>query len=65
MTRDLLHWFEIPVTDLQRAAAFYATVLGLEMKHVEAPPNVVMEWFESENPHGGGCLIRMEGREAE
>ena len=50
------------MTDIERAAAFYATVLGLKMKHVEAPPDVVMEWFESENPNGGGCLIQMEGR---
>lgn len=29
---DRIHWFEIPVTDLDRAAALYGKMLGVEMK---------------------------------
>ena len=32
-------WFEIPVTDMQRSTAFYAAVLGNELKLEEGGPN--------------------------
>ena len=30
-----LHWFEIPVTDIQRAAAFYGRVLGTDIHIID------------------------------
>jgi len=32
-------WFEIPVSDQERAKAFYATVLGTELKDEDGGPN--------------------------
>ncbi len=32
-------WFEIPVTDMARAKAFYATVTGHELEDQEGAPN--------------------------
>jgi predicted enzyme related to lactoylglutathione lyase len=37
-------WFEIPVTDLARACAFYEKVFGFAMKAVPFGP-VTMGWF--------------------
>jgi predicted enzyme related to lactoylglutathione lyase len=62
MTQRLIHWFDIPVTDIERAGRFYSTILGVELTHLEAPPDFVMKWFPSDEPHGGGGLIQGGGR---
>jgi predicted enzyme related to lactoylglutathione lyase len=62
MPRKLIHWFDIPVLDIERAGDFYSTILGLELTHLEAPPDIVMKWFPSDEPHGGGGLIQGGGR---
>jgi len=36
---DAAHWFEIPVIDMDRARAFYGTVLQNELRHEEDGPN--------------------------
>ena len=36
---DAAHWFEIPVTDMQRARAFYGAVLQNELRDQEGGPN--------------------------
>jgi len=58
----LIHWFDIPVLDIERAGTFYRTILGVELTHLEAPPDYVMKWFPSE-PDGGGGLIQGGGRQ--
>jgi uncharacterized protein len=50
-----------PVQDIERAGDFYSRVLGLELRHIEAP-GFVMKWFPSDEPHGGGGLIQGGGR---
>jgi predicted enzyme related to lactoylglutathione lyase len=62
MPGKLIHWFDIPALDIERAGRFYSTVLGLELTHLEAPPDYVMKWFPTDEPHGGGGLIQGGGR---
>jgi predicted enzyme related to lactoylglutathione lyase len=35
MQRDAIHWFEIPVTDIDRAQRFYETLLAQSMRREE------------------------------
>jgi predicted enzyme related to lactoylglutathione lyase len=58
---NALSWFEIPVTDMQRAVTFYNTILGIQLKITEPGPGFAMATFPSE---GGvsGALVRGEGR---
>jgi uncharacterized protein len=60
--KKLIHWFDIPVLDIERAGTFYSTVLQLELTHIDAPPDYVMKWFPTEDPLGGGALIQGGGR---
>jgi predicted enzyme related to lactoylglutathione lyase len=62
MTKKLIHWFDIPVLDIERAGKFYGQILGVELRHIDAPPDFVMKWFPSDDPHGGGGLIQGGGR---
>ena len=39
MTRPVLVWSEIPVTDMQKACAFYAEVFGYKMEIDTSGPN--------------------------
>jgi predicted enzyme related to lactoylglutathione lyase len=41
---NAVSWFEIPVTDLERARAFYEFVLGIELSVHELGP-LRMAWF--------------------
>ena len=50
-----LHWFEIPVLDLDRAQGFYETVLGLPLRR-EGNGVHSMALFPSEGDGVGGCL---------
>lgn len=40
-----LNWFEIPVTDIQRASAFYATIFDVEMSLMPDMPGMKMVGF--------------------
>lgn len=57
-----VNWFEIPVTDLGRAKAFYETILGLEITESEMGPNK-MGWFPMEMGAAGstGALLKGDG----
>lgn len=50
-----LHWFEIPVLDLDRAQGFYETVLGLPLRRAGEGVHS-MALFPSEGDGVGGCL---------
>ncbi len=56
-----VHWFEIPVTDMDRAQKFYETVLDQKLD-VRDFGNFVMAWFSSNptQPGSGGTLIKAE-----
>jgi uncharacterized protein len=56
-------WFEIPVSDIDRATAFYEKVLGVSLSPLEQG-GYRMGWFPSvANGRGSsGALVQAEGR---
>ena len=56
-----VNWFEIPVSDLQRAKNFYETVLGYELLLREMGP-LKMAWFPMEEgaEYATGSLVQAE-----
>jgi uncharacterized protein len=53
----LSNWIEIPVSDLDRASAFYAKVLGVELLRLEQGGNQYA-LFPTKNPHNTGALVQ-------
>jgi uncharacterized protein len=55
---NVVGWFEIPVTDMERAIKFYETVFGFELSRNKMGP-LDMAWFPYiENSIGaGGSLV--------
>ncbi|MDV7397147.1 VOC family protein, partial [Arthrospira platensis SPKY1] len=41
---NVVSWFEIPVTDMSRAIAFYEAVMGYKLNRQQMGP-VEMAWF--------------------
>lgn len=52
-------WFEIPVTDMDRAIAFYETVLGIKLERHQMGP-LDMAWFPSipDSIGASGSLVK-------
>jgi len=62
--KNAINWFEIPVTDFDRAKKFYETILGVEV--MEMPfPNGKYGMFPADMMNGGvgGGLAQGEGFE--
>jgi len=58
-----IHWFEIFVTDFERAVRFYQTVLNIDLRR-ENEDGRPMAIFASAVEEGvGGALVRQAGRE--
>ena len=55
-------WFEIPVTDLERAIKFYESVFGVKLSRNEMGP-LKMAWFTwTEDAMGAaGSLVKADG----
>jgi len=49
-------WFEIPASDLERAARFYETLLGLSLRR-ETMGSARLAVFPSAEGSGGGCVM--------
>jgi uncharacterized protein len=54
-THNRAVWFDIPVAELDRAAAFYRAVLGIDVVKQEA--NGVAFCFLAHDQGNGGCLV--------
>ncbi len=54
-----IHWFEIPVTDLARATAFYGRMLGIaQFRHEMGGGNPMAVFPYDQAVHGvGGALV--------
>jgi hypothetical protein len=52
-----LNWFEIPVTDVARAKAFYEAAFDIEMHQMEMM-GMQMVMFPSQSPKSGGALVQ-------
>lgn len=66
MNQNVICWFEIYVSDMDRAKKFYSTVLGTNFidAHAqgESPQDMKMAFFSSmENQGVSGALIEMQG----
>ena len=57
--QNRLVWFDSPVADLERAAAFYRGVLGVGV-HVETSPGYSFAVLEHKDGNGG-CLVPKAG----
>ena len=55
--KNWINWFEIAVTELDRAVAFYSSVFGIEM-HTMDMTGTQMAMFPAEG--GGGALVKGE-----
>jgi len=60
-TTNALNWFEIPVTDMQRAKHFYQTIFGIHMEEMNMS-EMVMAGFPGEPGSGKamGALVKSE-----
>ena len=59
---NALNWFEIPMTDFERAKKFYETIFDIEM----TPLNMMgyeMLMFPSQSPKIGGALVKSPDHE--
>jgi len=64
MTHNVVGWFEIPVTDMDRAKKFYEAVFQFEI-HVQDFHGTQMGWFPfaEDKPGCAGSLIKQESYE--
>ncbi len=65
MKQNAIGWFDIYVNDMDRAEAFYRSVLQREFEMISDPtdPSVVMKGFvtDMECYGAGGALVKREG----
>ena len=55
--KNVISWFEIPATDLNRAQNFYERIFGMKMTSIDLE-NIKMRLFPVEEPMGvGGSLV--------
>lgn len=60
--KNALNWFEIPVTDIQRAAKFYGAIFEAQMEVQEFTPGFPTALFPYEQGDGaGGAVVQGEG----
>ena len=61
MERNLIGWIEVPVTDMDRAKAFYEEVFNIEIS-IHDLGGVIMGWFPfaEEKPGAPGSLVKHE-----
>lgn len=57
-----ISWFEIPTTDIDRAAKFYEAIFGISLIPMDMP-NIKMRMFPLDNPMDGvgGALVDSGG----
>lgn len=53
-----IKWFEIPVTDIERAKRFYEKILNISMHSLSINENLDMALFPSEPSSVGGALCQ-------
>jgi len=56
MATNTCVWFEIPVTDLERARIFYAAVLGRDLVRNDDGPNPIVAFTDMADPGVSGHL---------
>lgn len=56
MFKNAINWFEIAVSDLKRATAFYESIFQCKMDSMEFPNGLQMSVFPTEPGTTGGAL---------
>lgn len=59
--KDAITWFEIPATNLARAATFYETVLGRKLEREALGPYEMAVFPYQQHGGVGGCVVSGEG----
>jgi uncharacterized protein len=59
---NAISWFEIPTTDIDRAATFYETIFGIKLNPLDLP-NIKMRMFPLNDmmTQVGGALVKSDG----
>ena len=62
MATNAINWFEIPVSNLERATKFYSTIFGSKFEQTESM-GFRMSFFpvDGEGMAVGGCLVQGDG----
>ena len=60
--RHAIDWFEIPVTDMPRATAFYGAVLHIDFTHEQAGDMAMAVFPYTAGDGVGGALARHPGK---
>ncbi len=62
--KNAINWFEIPVLDIQKAKAFYQTILAADIRVMEVM-GMKTAFFPADIENGsvGGCLMEGNGYE--
>jgi predicted enzyme related to lactoylglutathione lyase len=63
MSKHAIHWFELFVSDLDRAVRFYQTVLDIELRRTVEDGNPMALFASAVEQGVGGALVRRPGRE--
>lgn len=58
--KNLINWFEIPVTDFSRAVSFYKAILGLDIQETEMF-GTKMGFFPNDGTNVSGAIVQGEG----
>lgn len=58
MMKAAINWFEIPVSDINRARKFYEQIFEIEMSEVDLGDGPKMALFPTEDSGTGGALIQ-------
>lgn len=58
--KSIINWFEIPVTDMARAIAFYEPVMGVSLRR-EKMASADLAVFPYSDPATGGALAKFDG----
>lgn len=57
---NMINWFEIPVSDYNRAKKFYENVMGVSIHDVNDMPGTVMGFFPGEGQGVSGAIVQGE-----
>lgn len=58
---NVLNWFEIPVTDMERAVKFYSEAMSFESMYQMNMGGYDMAFFPMEGEGVGGALVKGDG----
>ncbi len=58
MSRSAIHWFEIPVADIDRAQHFYETLLDKSLRREEMGPQTLAVFPYDDGQGIGGALLK-------